>query len=109
MSASSRHIRTSFGRGVDLVGQVLAAGRRLGSLQQQARRERALALQAIEMDGLDAGQLGDRRHGAIIGMTRALPHARSPVAGPAGPAPELIAGRDRRGARVRSNPPRAAT
>ena len=59
-------------RGVDLVGQVLAAGRRLGSLQQKPGRERALCLEAGEVVRLDAGQLGDRRHGGIIGHGRPL-------------------------------------
>ena len=66
MSASSRQVRTSFVAGVDLVGERLAAGARLAHLEQHSRGEDALAIEAIEVDGLDAGQLGDRRHGASI-------------------------------------------
>ena len=39
------------GRRVDLVGQVLTAGRRLGPLQEQAGRERALVLEAARWTG----------------------------------------------------------
>jgi aromatic-L-amino-acid decarboxylase len=53
------------GAGVDLVGQGLATGRRFAHLEEESRGEDALAVEAIEVDGLDAGQLGDRRHGSI--------------------------------------------
>ena len=56
------------GVGGDLVREQLPAGRRLAPLQKQTRRERALLLEAREVDGLDAGQLGDRRHGGIIAV-----------------------------------------
>ena len=71
---------------LDLVGERLAAGRRLRHLQQQAGREDALVLEALEQDGLDAGQLVDRRHGvddlrdamgAAIMARRAAPEGRS--------------------------------
>ena len=67
-SASSRHISDVVRVGGDLVGQDLATGRRLGPLEQETGRERALVLEAGEVDGLDAGQLGDRRHSPSPGI-----------------------------------------
>src|SRR3954447_4483541 len=57
------------GRG-DLVGEDLATGRRFGPFEQQPGRERALMLEAREMDRFDAGQLVDRRHARIIEESR---------------------------------------
>ena len=87
--ASSRHVEDVVRRRVDLVGEVLAARRRLGDLEQEAGREDALALEAPEVDRLDADQLVDRRHARMIGQ-RAVsdlpwepPRAAPPRAGAA--------------------------
>ena len=67
--------------GGDLVGQRLASGRRLGDLQQEARREDALMVEPVEVDGLDAGQFVDRWHArmmprrdiGVVGFSRTTP------------------------------------
>ncbi len=65
------------GVGRDLVGQHLPSRRRLRAFEEQARRERALALESGEVDGLDPGQFGDRRHGLIIAVRDIPVHVRS--------------------------------
>ena len=50
-------------RGLDVVREVRAPRRRLRDLEQDAGREDALLLEAGEVHGLDAGELGDGRHG----------------------------------------------
>ena len=42
-------------------------GRLFAALEQETRREGALAFQFLEEDRFDAGELGDRWHGGIIG------------------------------------------
>ena len=54
---------TSLQVSLDLVGQRLAARPGLGDLQQQAGREDALPLKAIELELGDALELVDGRHG----------------------------------------------
>ncbi len=70
--------------------------RRVGVSERSSSRpgrERALVLQTGEVDGLDAGQFGDRRHGGIIAVAR--PCAR-PVAMPRPPVPRrMLAAMDR--------------
>ena len=51
------------GGGADLVRERLAPGPRLRDLQQQARGEHALALQALEQEQRHALELFDGRHG----------------------------------------------
>ena len=53
------------GVGGDLVGQRLATGRRLRDLQEQTGREDALMVEPLDVGGLDARQLVDRRHGTV--------------------------------------------
>ena len=52
-------------RRADLVGQRLATRRGLADLEQEARREDALVLEAVQMDLLDPGQLADRWHAMV--------------------------------------------
>src|SRR3990172_2413777 len=49
-------------RGVDLVGQILAAGRRLRHLEQQPGGEDALPLERLEVVGRHALEILERRH-----------------------------------------------
>ena len=86
-SAPRRAIRGRRSSSRDLVGKVLATGRRLRALQQQARRECALLLERGEMGRLDAGQFVDRRHDRIIDQRRAV--ARTAWARPAPPPRRL--------------------
>ena len=48
--------------GAHVVGEVLTPRGGLGYFEQDAGREHALLLEAFQVDGLDAGQAGDRRH-----------------------------------------------
>ena len=89
MSASSRHSRTSFVVGDDLVGQGLATGRGLGHLQEEAGREDALVVEPREMDGLDAGQFVDRWHGS--GEASTFRRAMAPLSGLRAPVADRAA------------------
>ena len=80
--ASSRQVATSL-----IVAPTWSASDwrrvgRLGDLQQDPRREDPLLLESVEIDGLDAGELGDGRHGRVglrwAGGTGR--HYRGPVA-----------------------------
>ena len=70
MSASSRHIRTSVVSAAIWSASVWRRVARLGHLEQQAGREDALVVEPVEMGGLDARQLVDRWHAAMMPRLR---------------------------------------